>query len=360
MKTVIDPELIFSTYSGSTVDNFGFTASYDDEGNLYSGGIATSPTKFLNGVYPATPGAFDVTFNGGEPNTFACDIAISKYSSNGQNLIYATYLGGGANDYPHSLIVDEDNQLIVFGTSSSSDYPTTANSADPFYNGSEDIIVTKFSVDGTFLIGSTFIGGSGSDGINDNGDTRYFYADDYRGEVNLDKDGNVYIATSTSSFNFPTTGGVIQPGPSGVQDGVVLSLNPDLSTVRWSTYFGGSGGDAIYSVDIASDGDLYIAGGTSSRNIPTKPGVYSQSRLGETDVFIARLSSDGTQIKQATYYGSSGYDQILQLEIGKFGNIYVVGHSESDIPTRGAVYSNNKGKQFVSKFKPDLSELLIS
>jgi gliding motility-associated-like protein len=360
VKTVIDPELIFSTYSGSTVDNFGFTASYDDDGNLYSGGIATSPTKFLNGVYPTTPGAFDITFNGGEPNTFACDIAISKYSNNGQNLIYATYLGGRANDYPHSLIVDQDNQLIVFGTSSSSDYPTTANSADPFYNGSEDIIVTKFSVDGTALVGSTFIGGSGSDGINDNGDTRYFYADDYRGEVNLDNDGNIFIATSSSSFNFPTTAGVIQPGPSGVQDGVVISLSHDLSSVRWSTYFGGSLGDAIYSVDISSDGDLYIAGGTSSRNIPTTNGVYSQNRLGETDGFIARLTSDGTQVKQATYYGSPGYDQILQLEIGKFGNIYVVGHSENNIPTRGVVYSNNNGKQFVSKFKPDLSELLIS
>tara|TARA_B100001059_G_scaffold85396_1_gene83545 strand:- start:9949 stop:13677 length:3729 start_codon:yes stop_codon:yes gene_type:complete len=360
VKTIIDPELIFSTYSGSTVDNFGFTASYDDEGNLYSGGIATSPTKFLDGVYPTTPGAFDVTFNGGEPNTFACDIAISKYSSNGQNLIYATYLGGNENDYPHSLIVDENNQLIVFGTSSSANYPTTANAADPFYNGDEDIIVTKFNVDGTSLVGSTFIGGFGSDGINDNGDTRYFYADDYRGEVNLDNDGNIYVATSTSSFNFPTTLGVLQPGPSGVQDGVILSLNPDLTALRWSTYFGGTGGDAIYSVDISSDGDLYIAGGTSSRNIPTTPGVYSENRLGETDGFIARISSDGTQVKQATYCGTSAYDQILQLEIGKFGNVYVVGQSEGNLPTKGVVYSNNNGKQFVSKFKPDLSELLIN
>lgn len=143
VKTIIDPELIFSTYSGSTVDNFGFTASYDDEGNLYSGGIATSPTKFLNGAYPTTPGAFDVTFNGGEPNTFACDIAISKYSSNGQNLIYATYLGGNANDYPHSLVVDKNNQLIVFGTSTSANYPTTSGAADPFYNGDEDIVISK-------------------------------------------------------------------------------------------------------------------------------------------------------------------------------------------------------------------------
>ena len=360
VKTIIDPELIFSTYSGSTVDNFGFTASYDDEGNLYSGGIATSPTKFLDGVYPTTPGAFDVTYNGGEPNTFACDIAISKYSSNGQNLIYATYLGGNENDYPHSLIVDENNQLIVFGTSSSANYPTTTNAADPFYNGDEDIIVTKFNVDGTSLVGSTFIGGFGSDGINDNGDTRYFYADDYRGEVNLDKDGNIYVATSTSSFNFPTTLGVLQPGPSGVQDGVILSLNPDLTAIRWSTYFGGNGGDAIYSVDISSDGDLYIAGGTSSQNLPITPGVYSENRLGETDGFIARISSDGTQVKQATYYGTSAYDQILQLEIGKFGNVYVVGQSEGNLPTKGAVYSNNNGKQFVSKFNPDFSELLIS
>ena len=82
--------------------------------------------------------------------------------------------------------------------------------------------------------------------------------------------------------------------------------------------------------------------------------------MGETDGFIAQISADGSQVMQATYYGTSAYDQILQLELGKYGNVYVVGHSERNLPTKGIVYSNNNGKQFVSKFKPDLSELLIS
>lgn len=360
VKTVIDPELIFSTYSGSSVDNFGFTATYDEDGNLYSGGIATGPTKFLNGVYPTTPGAFDVVYNGGEANTFACDIALSKYSSDGQNLIYATYLGGNMNDYPHSLIVDDMNQLIVFGTSASTNYPATINAYDETHNGSEDIIVTKFNANGTSLIGSTFIGGSGNDGINNDNTTRYFYADDYRGEVNIDATGNIYIATSSSSFNFPTTSGVFQQSSAGLQEGVIVCFSSDLSTLKWSSFLGGSGGDAIYSVDVSSSGDLYITGGTSSYDLLISPNAYQGEYGGETDGFIACISLDGSEIKQATYFGSTGYDQTLQLEIGKYGNIYVVGHSEQNIPTKGLVYFNNSGKQFISKFNPTLSELLVS
>jgi len=360
IKTIIDPELIFSTYSGSSVDNFGFTATYDANGNLYSGGIATSPTKFLDGVYPTTPGAFDITFNGGEPNTFACDIAISKYSNNGQNLIYATYLGGNMNDYPHSLIVDKLDQLIVFGTSSSTNYPTTAGTFDRTHNGNEDVIVTKFNADGTALIGSTFIGGSGSDGINDNTNTRYFYADDYRGEVNLDMDGNIFVATSTTSFNFPTTSGVFQPTSGGMQDGVVLSLSPDLTSLRWSMYYGAEGDDAVYSIDVSSTGDLYIAGGSSSNRLPTSIGAYLPNKVGDTDGFIAKISEDGTLVIQTTYLGTPSYDQILQLEIDKYENIYVVGHSEGNMPILGNGYSNNRGKQFISKFDSDLSKLLLS
>ena len=102
---LIDPELVFSTYAGNSVDNFGFTATYDSLGSLYAGGIATSPSFSIpNGRYPVTAGAFDVTFNGGQgrtPANLACDIAISKYDSSGSILLYATYLGGSDDEYPH-------------------------------------------------------------------------------------------------------------------------------------------------------------------------------------------------------------------------------------------------------------------
>ena len=114
---VIDPILIFSTYSGTTADNFGFTATYDEQGNLYAGGITTEAyAEIPNGKYPTTPGAFMQTYNGGRDDNinpyyvFPCDITISKYSADGSQLMYATYIGGVDNEYPHSIVVDKSGK----------------------------------------------------------------------------------------------------------------------------------------------------------------------------------------------------------------------------------------------------------
>ncbi|MBT8326192.1 MAG: gliding motility-associated C-terminal domain-containing protein [Bacteroidia bacterium] len=362
--TVIDPELIFSTYSGSSVDNFGFTATFDSSGNLYAGGIATRPGFGLSGRYPATIGAFSVSFNGGsgfEPANLPCDISISKYDSSGANLLYATYLGGESDEYPHSLIVDENNNLIVFGSSYSTTYPTTPGAPYPLNRGGTDIVVTKFNSTGSALIGSTYIGGTLNDGLNENSYTRYFYADDFRGEVNLDQDGNIYVATSTVSDNFPTSAGAFQTTSWGAQEGVVFSLNPTLNTVRWCSYFGGLAHDAIYSIDVAETGDLYISGGSNSANLQKTVGSVGESfNGGRTDGFLAQISNNGATLKKTAYWGTSGYDQILSLDIDKSGDIFVVGHSDNDMLVSGNVYSNTGGSQFISKFSPNLDNILLS
>ncbi len=361
--TVIDPELIFSTYSGSSVDNFGFTATFDSSGNLYAGGIVTSPTTFA-GSYPATIGAFDQTFNGGsgfEPANLACDISISKYDSSGSNLLYATYLGGSSDEYPHSLVVDAQNNLIVFGTSYSGNYPTEVTA--PYWGnaGGTDIVVTKFNASGTSLIGSTYIGGSSNDGLNERASTRYFYADDFRGEVNLDSSGNIFVATCTRSTDFPTTLGVFQRTYNQGQDGVVFCLSPNIDQVKWCSYYGGTGTEAIYSVDVAKDGDLYISGGTTSTNLPEVSNSLGENyNGGRADGFVARISHDGRTLKRSAYWGTSTYDQILSLDIDKFGSIFVVGHSDGEMPIDGSVYHNDNGSQFISKFNRDLDEVLLS
>ena len=209
---VIDPELVFSTYSGSTVDNFGFTATYDKYGNLYAGGIAAQPTLFANGRYPTTPGAYDQTYNGGtanQPANLACDISISKYDATGSTLLYATYLGGEDDEYPHSMIVDSSDNLVIYGTTYSRGFPTTTGCPQPLRAGNTDLIISKFSSDGSSLLGSTYMGGSDRDGLNQS-TLRYFYADDFRGEVNIDASGNIYVASCTNSDNFPVTTGCLQ------------------------------------------------------------------------------------------------------------------------------------------------------
>ncbi|HEX8040249.1 MAG TPA: PKD domain-containing protein, partial [Chryseosolibacter sp.] len=115
-ELVIDPLLIFSTYSGSTADNWGSTATPGEHGDLYSAGV-TNESK--GGKFPATAGAFQTTSGG------LYDIGILKYDSLGTHLLFATYLGGSDSESPHSLIMNPDGDLIVLGTTSSANFPTT-------------------------------------------------------------------------------------------------------------------------------------------------------------------------------------------------------------------------------------------
>ena len=91
---VIDPTLVFSTYTGSSSDNWGFTATYDTAGHAYGGGIQSGPSSGPG--YPTTIGAYDRIFNGGQT-----DVTVAKFSPNGNQLIYSTFIGGSQLEQPH-------------------------------------------------------------------------------------------------------------------------------------------------------------------------------------------------------------------------------------------------------------------
>lgn len=360
LPLVIDPILVFSTYSGSTVDNFGFTSTYDSEGNAYAGGISTSPTTIPNGRYPATAGAFDMTFNGGS-SFFPCDITISKYNPDGSQLIYATYLGGENDDYPHSLVVDSDDNLLIFGVTESFFYPTSNNAYDKSMNGMTDIIVTKLTKDGDALIGSTYIGGSRDDGLNKDIVLKHFYSDDHRGDIIVDDNDFVFIASSTESLNFPAPAGVLQTDLKGTQDGVVAKFSQDLSTLIWATYLGGNSADALNSIDFDAAGNVVVAGGTRSNDYRTTTGAYQGTyQGGQADGMITVLTPNGDQLVNSTYVGTSQYDQIYSIEIDDAFYVYAVGQTDGTFPVKGNVYSNPNSGQFLIKFEPNLDKSLWS
>jgi hypothetical protein len=138
-------------------------------------------------------GAFQITYNGGYT-----DVSISKFNPYGTNLIYSTYLGGASRDNPHSLIVNHNNELLIFGTTQSINFPTTA-SYDFTPNGGYDIFVAKLSVNGNTLMGSTYVGGTADDGLNWGNPLKYNYADEYRGEIVVDENDFVFVASTTRS-----------------------------------------------------------------------------------------------------------------------------------------------------------------
>ncbi|MBK8926194.1 MAG: gliding motility-associated C-terminal domain-containing protein [Crocinitomicaceae bacterium] len=398
LDLIIDPVLIFATYSGSPSDNFGMTATYSYSGEAYSGG-----TVFGN-AYPAPfASAFDINANfpwaidpffgsAGSLSYGITDVFLSKYSTDGTTMIWTNFLGGGdefaGTETVHSLICDTANNVYLYGATSSTDFPImngfqpthsggTAGS-NYYYNGvyygnqGTDIFVSKISSDGTALLGSTYIGGTGNDGINYrigggtyNSVASYDsltsnYGDQFRGEIMLDSNNNVLIASSTRSIDFPVLNS-FQSANAGQQDGVLFKISNDFNTLLWSTYFGGSQNDACYSVKIDSSYNILIAGGTSSTNIPGTAGGLNPAYLGgKTDGFVAKITPDGTTLVQSTYIGTNVYDQTIFVEIDRWDNVYIVGNTNGSMPIINAVFSNPNSGQFIMKIQPDLTSVIYS
>lgn len=352
LPLIIDPALIFASYSGSTIDNWGYTSTFDEAGNLYGGGVA-----FGLG-YPTTTGAFQIIYNGGYT-----DVSISKFNPYGTNLIYSTYIGGASDDYPHSLIVNHNNELLVFGTTKSINFPMS-NSYDFTPNGGYDIFVTKFNTTGTALLGSTYVGGTADDGQNRGNPLKYNYADDYRGEIVVDENDNVFVASTTYSANFPTTAGVIGssfiPGDMG-QNACLFKLSPNLNTLIWSSYFGGNMDDAAYSLQFDELGNILFTGGTKSPNLPVTPTAFKQTLGGRMDGYITKITPDATTILACTYIGTDSIDQCFFVQLDTANNVYVLGQTEGMYQiTPATVYNDTNSGQFLHKLTPNLDATVFS
>lgn len=267
-ELIIDPTLKFSTYSGSFSNNFGYSATFDSKGFLYSGSSA------FGNAYPTTLGAYNTSFSGG-----IVDIAISKFDTTGTFLIYSTYLGGNSDELPHSLIVNSLDELFILGTTSSSNFPTTTGCYDNSFNGGtannlqnglgvnyvngSDLIISHLSTNGANLLGSTYLGGSQNDGLNSTSTNRflnilrYNYADEIRGEIDIDKNNNIYVVSCTQSSDYPVTSNAFQQNYGGGQiDACVTKLDNGLQNVIWSSFLGGEKHDAGYSLALDVNDDL--------------------------------------------------------------------------------------------------------
>jgi len=372
-QLIIDPTIVFCSFTGSTADNWGFTATYDNSGNFYMGGLVNALAIAGGGAYPVSPGAFQSTFGGGEGATaieYGADIGIMKLSPDGKSRIYATYLGGANNERPHSLIVDGAGNLIVAGRTHSTDFPVTPGAFQSTNHGGWDIIVSKLNSTATALIGSTYMGGTGDDGLNYDstevgyGHLKYNYGDDARSEVQIDNAGNIYVAGSTMSTNFPTTAGALATTLSGMQDGVVFKLNSTLTSLIWSTYLSGKGDDAGYVLAFnSSQSSLYVAGGTNSTDFPVTAGSWHSTYGGDSaDGYILKFrNSPPYNLQKGTFVGTSHYDQVYGIQVDANDDVYAMGQSlGGTFPVTAGVYTNPSSSQFVIKLDSNLSTDLVS
>ena len=355
---IIDPTVLFSTFTGSTADNWGFTATYDAQGNMYSGGVV-----FDTG-YPASPGAFQTRFAG------SGDVAIIKYkvtTTGPAARLYATYLGGSNTDAPHSLVVNGRDELVILGTTGSTNFPISSgavqrtfrggsgysNTGDQMsYSQGSDLFVATLSSDGSKLIASTYLGGTGNDGLNlllaNN------YGDPWRGDVLTDGDNNVYLASVTQSSNFPVAQ-ALQSRLQGSSDAVVVKLPRLLDALTWSTFLGGAQNDAAFSLQLTPDRHLYVAGSTTSADFPTTATALQPKWNGGRDGFVACFTPAGTALRSSTYLGTASDDLAFFLQLDNSGDVYVLGQTSSgNYPITPGLYGTEGAHQFIHKLTADL------
>lgn len=352
---VIDPDLVFATYSGSTGTQsfYSFSTTYDAIGCLYAGSQAY-------GVgWPVTTGAFQTVFGGSQ------DASVNKYSADGTTLIYSTFYGGSDVDLPHAMIVNDQDELIIAGTTTSTNLPTTSGAYDPTHNGGRDIFVAHFNTTGTALIGATYIGTS-------QGDANTFTAtalttgvtgqnNSSPTEVNFDTNGNIWVVSSTPANNFPVTANAAQATSGGATDGVLFQLNPTCTSLMYSTYLGGSGNDVIFGIQFNSLGNVVVCGATQSSNFPTTAGVLNSAAPGGSiDGFVTMINVTSGALMRSTFLGTNNTDQAVNLQVDCADNIYVLGRTQGNYPISPGVYSMANSDLFIDKLSPDLSNSLLS
>jgi hypothetical protein len=262
-------------------------------------------------------------------------------------------------------VVNSLNQLCIYGSTSSTDFPVTTNAYDTTFNGGQnfqaasngtyfdngtDIFVSKFSVDGTQLLASTYIGGAGNDGVNSAATLNFNYGDFFRGEINVDEDDNIVIGSSTNSANFPVTANAMQFTKDSLQDGCLFKMDSDLQNLIYSTFLGGNQDDALFAIAI-SGSDVYTTGGTLSTDILTNSDSYHPTFLGgAADGIVAKVSTLGIGTPRISYIGTANFDECFFIQIDEFEDVYLYGQTNSSaFPYIGGVYQNANSGQFILK-----------
>jgi hypothetical protein len=319
--TKINPDgtsLVYSTYLGGNKLDHGYGIGLDDHGNAFVTGY-TESTNF-----PTTPGAYNITSNGGGADGF-----VTKINPSGTDLSYSTYLGGSDHDYGYGIAVGLEGKVYVTGYTDSDDFPTTAGAYDRSFNGGSyygDAFVTKLNSLGTSLVYSTYLGGTG----NESGTA-----------IALDSSENAFVTGSTTSDDFPISTSAFDDSQNGSTDVFVTKIKSTGASLIYSTYVGGSHRDFAQEIAVLGS-SAYITGYTESENYPTTSGAYDTSLGGQFDGFITKLGSKGMNLGYSTYLGGSDFDYCYGIDVDGSGNALVTGTTESDdFPTTSGGYDTS-------------------
>jgi len=309
--------LVWAAYLGGSGDDRALGVDTDPSGNVYVAGY-TASTNF-----PVIQ-ALQTSLAGGR------DVFVTKLSSSGNQLVYSTYYGGGANDMANGLAVDAFGQAYVAGETESANFPTRF----PFQaalRGSRDAFTFKIGINGTISY-STFLGGTG---------------DDRAAAIAVSANLTPVLAGCTTSRNFPTRRAQ-QSLSGGGQDAWVVRFDGDAFVQIYGTYLGGTGGasgspECAHSVAVDSFNNAYITGVTSSKNFPVLGAFQNTHGGGTLDAFVTKLNSDGIRL-YSSYLGGKGVDWGTSIRVDASRRAYVAGYSASaNFPSVAAVQTSPGG-----------------
>ncbi|MEG4078668.1 SBBP repeat-containing protein [Microcoleus sp. Pol8_D6] len=268
--------LVYSTYFGGSDREDAQAIAIDNNGNAYITGVTYStnlPGRDL-GFQNALAGSYDGF--------------VAKFDGNGARA-YSTYLGGFGEDKGADIAVDSAGNAYVVGITTSTEFPTKNAVQATYAGGANDAFVIKLGPLGNNAIYSTYLGGTG---------------DDNGHRITLDSANNAYVTGDTTSTNFPTKN-AIQSVSGGGKDAFVTKINASGSALVDSTYLGGSGDDNGSGIAVDASGAVYVAGSTTSTNLPTANPLQAANGGGASDAFITKIIPGGPQVKIVESGGST-------------------------------------------------------
>jgi YVTN family beta-propeller protein len=265
------------------------------------------------------------------------------------DLIYSTFLGGlGDLDASRDIDVDDAGHAYITGQAYPG-FPTTPGAFDTSLEGADvDAFVARLNTDGSGLDFATFVGGSGFD-------TAW--------SIDVDEAGQATIAGYSDSSDFPTTVGAFTSGQAGTANVFVVKLNETGTALSYAALLGGNSNDFGMAVAIDAAGSAYVTGFTESPDFPTTPNAFDTTLAAWYDIYIAKLTPDGSGLAYNTLVGGNNAEYTFGIAVDSAGSAYVTGYTHStDFPTTpGALDTSYDAQEvMVVKVSPDGSELAYS
>ncbi|UCE09033.1 MAG: hypothetical protein JSW61_08550 [Candidatus Thorarchaeota archaeon] len=274
------------------------------------------------------------------------DAFILKLDSS-YNVVFCTYYGGDGEEYAEAVVTDDENNIYISGHTESGNL-TVLNALQTEMEGEGDAFVAKLSPTGSLVFG-TYVGGNGGD--------------EWITSMVLDEDGNMIMAGPFDSDNMNITTGVFQENyGGGSRDIVLLSMTPDGQSYVFMTYFGLDDSENCGGLALDSQGNIVMAGYSINGGITTE-GAYQEAYAGGTgDVIVAKLSPNGQTLLWSTLLGGSEWDFGGDVNVDSDDNVIVSGYSESpDFPLQNEIHGNEDERDtFLAKLSEDGSSLLFS